>query len=95
MGARSLLESPSSSLDRVGIRGRQFTRKASPRTGGGSRDAGGHQREAAGEVGIRYDQGLSANKRWGGVASDFVISYISWDLIIGVIRRYQTYHLPG
>ena len=31
----------------------------------------------------------------GGVVSDFVISYISWDLIIGVIRRYQTYDLPG
>ena len=33
--------------------------------------------------------------QWGGVISDVVISYISWDLIIGVIRRYQTYHLPG
>ena len=30
----------------------------------------------------------------GGVMSNFVMSYISWDLIIGVIRRHQTDHLP-
>ena len=60
-----------------------------------SRVGRGPAEDAARQVDWREVWERRMHLEGGGVISNLVISYISWDLIIGVISRYQTCHRLG